>query len=431
MKKKLFVILLALTTSFTFAQTGHLMQGVGAFNMSMGGAATGQPLDINGALQWNPASISVFNTKIITFDIGLMSSSPTIYSTVPTQTGSFVSGSTEDDKGISPLPSFAMVFGKENSKHTFGVSVFGVSGFGVTFPESTSNPINFPQSMGGFGRLESNYMLLQVGFTYAYQLSDKFSVGIEPTIDYATLKVNPNPLASPSQTLGYPNSDNASAFGFGGQIGIFYNSGFGLKLGVSYKTQQYFSDLTFENTYLDGSPAPENKFKMNFPAILSAGMGYSADKFDFALDYRRVFYENTDGFKETGWTQTGAVAGFGWKDMNILSVGLQLKLIKKLPLRLGYTYSSNPINSEVAMYSVEAPAVIENAFQFGLGYIINDRFTLNATFHHGTSSGKTSGPLLNPGMVSSTNPYGAIPGSEVSYDMTTNMVMFGLSYTFK
>jgi len=146
-----------MTTSFAFAQTGHLMQGVGAFNMSMGGASTGQPLDINGALQWNPASISVFNHKIMTFDMGLMSSAPTIYSTVPTSTGSSISGSTKDTKGISPLPSFAMVFGKENSKHTFGISVFGISGFGVTFPESTTNPINFPQSQGGFGRLESNY----------------------------------------------------------------------------------------------------------------------------------------------------------------------------------------------------------------------------------------------------------------------------------
>ena len=431
MKKKILTIMLAMATSFAFAQTGHLMQGIGAFNMSMGGASTGQPLDIDGALQWNPASISVFHKRIMTFDIGLMSSSPTIYSTVPTQTGNAISGSTADDKGISPLPSFAMVFGKENTKHTFGISVFGVSGFGVTFPESQTNPINFPQSMGGFGRLESNYMLMQVGVTYAYQISDKFSIGIEPTLDYASLKVNPNPLASPSQTLGYPNSNTASAFGFGGQVGIFYHSDFGLKLGVSYKTQQYFGDLTFENTYLDGSPAPENQFKMNFPAIFSAGMGYSTDKFDFALDFRRVFYENTDGFDKTGWTETGAVAGFGWKNMSVLSVGLQLKLIHKLPLRLGYTYNSNPIDSDVAMYSVEAPAVIENAFQFGLGYQFSDRFTLNATYHHGMSSGKTSGPLLNPGMVSSTNPYGAIPGSEVSYDMATNMVMFGLSYTFK
>jgi len=431
MKKNILFILLAMTSSFAFAQTGHLMQGVGAFNMSMGGASTGQPLDIDGALQWNPASISVFNTKIITFDVGLMSSYPTIYSTVPTPTGSFISGSTKNTKGISPLPSFAMVFGKKNSKQTFGISVFGISGFGVTFPESTTNPINFPQSSGGFGRLQSNYMMLQVGFTYAYQFSDKFSLGIEPTINYAALKVHPNPLASPSQTLGYPNSDNASAFGFGGQIGMFYNSGFGLKIGVSYKTQQYFSDLTFKNTYLDGSSAPENKFKMNFPAILSAGVGYSTDKFDFAMDYRRVFYENTDGFKEKGWTQTGAVAGFGWKDINVLSVGLQLKLINKLPLRFGYTYSSNPINSKLAMFSVEAPAIIKNAFQFGLGYIINDHITINGTFHHGTSSGKTSGKLLNPRMVSATNPYGAVPGSDVSYDMTTDMVLVGISYTFK
>ncbi len=231
--------------------------------------------------------------------------------------------------------------------------------------------------------------------------------------------------------MGYPNSDNASAFGFGGQVGVFYNSGFGLKIGVSYKTQQYFGDMTFKNTYLDGSAAKDNNFKMNFPAIFSAGLGYSADKFDFALDFRRVFYENTDGFKETGWSETGAVVGFGWKNISILSVGLQLKLINKLPLRFGYTYSSNPIDSEVAMYSVEAPAVVKNAIQFGLGYIINDHITLNATYHHGMSSGKTSGKLLNPRFATPSNPYGAIPGSDVSYDMTTDMVMVGISYTFK
>jgi long-chain fatty acid transport protein len=33
--------------------------------------------------------------------------------------------------------------------------------------------------------------------------------------------------------------------------------------------------------------------------------------------------------------------------------------------------------------------------------------------------------------ISNFPPYGAIPGSEVSYDMTTSMVMVGASYTFK
>jgi long-chain fatty acid transport protein len=32
--------------------------------------------------------------------------------------------------------------------------------------------------------------------------------------------------------------------------------------------------------------------------------------------------------------------------------------------------------------------------------------------------------------ASSSNPYGAIPGSNVSYDMTTDLIMVGISYKF-
>jgi len=206
---KIYVLLISTTV---LAQTGHILQGVGAVNMSMGGAATAQPLDISGALQWNPASVSVFDENILKLDVGLFFSSPKLYSTVPEfdsngmPTGNFYSGVTEDDRGTSILPSLAMVWGKEDSKHTIGVSAFGISGFGVTFPESMTNPINMPQSMGGFGHIESDYMLLQVGFTWAYELTDKISIGIEPTIDYAALELAPNPTASPT-SAGYPSTE--------------------------------------------------------------------------------------------------------------------------------------------------------------------------------------------------------------------------------
>ena len=159
MRKYFLKFAFLMLSTLMYGQAGHVMQGVGAVNMSMGGASTAQPLDISGALQWNPASISTFDSKIFKFDIGLFSSSPKLYSTVPEfnnlgqPTGNFFSGNTEDDRGLSPMPAIAMVWGKEDSKHTFGVSVFGISGFGVTFPQSTTNPINMPQSMGGFGKL--------------------------------------------------------------------------------------------------------------------------------------------------------------------------------------------------------------------------------------------------------------------------------------
>ena len=428
--KQLFVIAAVTFLSCTaVAQTGHIMQGIGARNISMGGAATGQPLDISGVLQWNPAGISAFNNNVFSVNAGLFFSSPELSSTVPTSGGPF-SGVTKDDRGASVMPALAMVWGKKDSKHTFGVSAFGISGFGVTFPQSTTNPINFPQSSQGFGRIESDYMLLQVGFTYAYEVSENFAIGIAPTFNYSSLKLAPNPLASPSMTLGYPVSDRASALGIGAQVGLFYNSGTGFKAGASYKTPQYFGDFEFKNTYLDGSAAPDVTFKMNYPAILSAGLGFSGDKLDLALDYRFVNYKNTDGFAAKGWTNTASVKGFGWENISIVSAGLQYKGIKKLPLRAGYTYSSNPINSELAFFSTPATAIIKNAFQLGVGFELTKKMSLDLAYHHGSSSGSTSGPLLSPMLASSSNPYGAIPGSNVSYKMSTDLIMLGLNVTF-
>ncbi len=429
MKKILSAFTLGFISLCMSAQTGHIMQGIGAVNTSMGGAATGQPLDINGALHWNPAGLSAFQNRIFSVNAGLFYSSPEVRSTVPTPGGP-MSGVTKDERGASVMPALAMVWGKKNSKHTFGVSAFGISGFGVTFPESATNPVTMPQSSGGFGRVQSDYQLMQVGITYAYKLSDQVSVGLAPTFNYSALKLLPNPIAGPSPTKGYPGSDKATAFGVGGQAGIFFNSGHGFKLGASYKSQQYFQEFDFRNTYSDGSQAPNETFRMNYPAIISVGMGYSNKLFDLALDYRYVDYKNTKGFKAKGWNMNGSVAGFGWENISVISAGVQYKALKRMPFRLGYTYSSNPISSELAMFSLPATAIIKHAFQLGFGYEIGSHFTLNGVFHFGTSAGSTRGPLLNPMMANPSNPYGAIPGSEVSYKMNTSMLMFGVNYSF-
>lgn len=445
MKTNLLKLFVLLFSTAMFSQAGHIMQGVGAVNMSMGGAATAQPLDISGALQWNPAAISTFDSNILKFDIGAFFSSPELSSSLPAGMlgagAPGVSGTTEDDRGVSPMPALAFVWGNPDSKHTFGASAFGISGFGVTFPEEAnnplsssfnptvnSNPINYPQQAMGFGRVESDYMLLQIGFTWAFELSDQFSLGVEPTFNYAALELMPNPLANPNEA-GYPSSDKASATGFGAQFGLFYDSGSGFKAGASYKTTQKFSEFDFENTYLNNSTGT-NSFQMDYPAILSFGLGYSTDDIDLALDYRMVNYENTDGFEASGWTQTASVAGFGWENINIISAGLQYKGIDKLPLRVGYTYSSNPITEELAFFSVPATAIIKNAFQFGFSYEASENLSLDAVYHYGTSGGSTEGLMLSPLAVAPSNPLGALPGTSVSYDMTTSMIMVGLSYTF-
>jgi long-chain fatty acid transport protein len=459
MKKNILLFVFLLYSSIVLSQTGHIMQGIGSVNMSMGGAATAQPIDISGPLHWNPAAISVFNKNILKFDIGLFYSSPELSASMPGgmlwQAGDFgpgspaspaVYGTTKDDRGVSPMPALAMVWGKEDSKHTFGASVFGISGFGVTFPQDTnlpmdtngnpnpnwdpnnSNPVNWPQN-SGFGHIESDYSLLQIGLTWAYELTESLSIGITPTLNYASLELMPNPTANPNSS-GYPSTDATSALGKGAQFGVFYDSKIGFKLGASYKTTQSFGDFDFDNEYLDNTTS-ESSFSMDYPAILSFGLGYSKGDFDFALDYRSVDYENTKGFSTTGWTQTRSIAGFGWENVNIVSAGVQFKGINKFPMRLGYTYSSNPITEDVAFFNIPATAIIKNAFQLGFGYQVSEKVTLNAVYHFGDSGKATEGKILDPSMASSSNLYGAIPGTSVSYDMTTSMVMMGISYKFK
>ena len=284
--------------------------------------------------------------------------------------------------------------------------------------------------MGGFGHIESDYLLLQIGLTYSYEISENLSIGFAPTINYAGLELAPNPISSPSQTLGYPNSDQATALGYGGQIGIFYQSESGFKLGASYKSQQFFSDFEFDSKYLDGSVAPDVAFNMDFPAIISVGLGYSMDMLDIALDYRMVDYENTAGFEDSGWTPTASVAGFGWENISIISAGIQYNGIDKLPLRLGYTYNSNPIPEDLVFHSVPATAIIQSAFQIGVGYEVNSNLDINLMYHHGLSDGKTSGQLLSPFLIDANNPLGKVPSSDVSYEMTTDLIMLGVSYTF-
>jgi long-chain fatty acid transport protein len=421
------------------------MQGVGAQNMSMGGAATAQPIDISGALQWNPAAVSHFNSTIIKVDLGLFFSSPELSSSLPADMlgpGSPpLSGTTLDDRGISPMPAVAVVWGKPDSRHTFGASAFGISGFGVTFPEEAnnplsptfnpmenSNPINYPQEAMGFGRIESDYGLFQMGFTWAYDLTDNLALGIQPTFNYATLELMPNPTANPNMS-GYASTDKASAIGYGAQFGIFYHSDNGLNLGASYKTKQKFSEFEFNNTYIDGAEAT-SKFEMNYPSIISAGIGYTTGNFDFAGDYRYVTYENTEGFSTSGWTETASVAGFGWENISIISVGLQFRGIEKLPLRAGYTYNTNPIPDELAFFNAPATAIIQNAFQVGFSFLPSESISIDATYHHGMSSGTTSGPMYNPMLIGDNNPMGMIPGSSVGYNMTTDLIMVGFGYKF-
>ncbi|MBK9018242.1 MAG: outer membrane protein transport protein [Saprospiraceae bacterium] len=450
--KNLLIALFTILAASLFAQTGHVLQGAGAVNFSMGGAGTALPIDVNGALQWNPASITAFDRTELALSVAYFTAAPEVFAKVVQPDGQggtmTIQGTTEDEKGASPLPTLGAVFANPDSKFAFGISAFGISGFGVDYPATTdlptpdnqnfdpnnSNPLLYPQNFGGFGHLNSNYQLMQLGLTGAYEITEGFSIGLAPTFNYSSLLIEPVPIAAPSEK-GYPIGEKASALGIGAQAGLFFQLPAGINFGLAYKSTQFFQDFEIDGNYVDGSAAPTTNFNMDYPAIFTAGAAYTNENFDIAVDYRFINYEKTDGFEKTGWVigengfPTGAVAGFGWKDVNVIAAGVQLKMIDKLPIRLGYTYSSNPITEDNVFFSSAAPAVIKHAVQAGFSYMVNDNLGIHLAYHRGIGEDVT-GQLMNPQFITAEDPLGKVPGSEITSKMHTDVLLLGVSYGF-
>jgi len=413
-------VAIALFAGGAVAQQGHVLNGVGAVNQGMAGVATGLPNDASGAIQWNPATVSAIDCCDMQFSMELFQSDLEMYSAV-TVPGP-MSGSTDSDLGLAAIPSFAMVHELGDSDWTFGLGAFGVAGFGVDFAADASNPILMPPP-NGFGQIFSDYQMLQVLPTFSKQVDEHWSFGFAPTINQARLSVHPAPFASPDDANGdltpsYPSaSAGADAWGFGGQIGVFYDSLDDWTFGASYKTTQNFE--TFEFNAVDEVGMPRMlKFDMDFPAITSLGIGYTGiDRWKMGLDIRHIDYANTDGFSESGFDMTGAAKGFGWDSISVVALAAQYEASPNLTLRGGLSFNDSPIDAGNVGMNLPAPAIIEQHLALGATYKITEHMLLDVAWHHGFEN-DVAGEMQMP--------TGPVAGSTVQPTMSTDSLIFGL-----
>ena len=427
-------LLVALFSAPAVAQTGHALNGVGAVNQSMAGAGTALPLDPSGAIHWNPASISGLETSEIQFSMEMMRPSLTLESTafVPDGLGGFVpfSGSTEGTDGIFAIPSFGMVY-KTDGPWTFGMGAYGISGFGVNYPGDAMNPITAPQSDGGFGSIYSQFGMLQVAPTFAYQVNDKWSIGFAPTINQAVLAVDPFPAATPGAD-GYPGANHtASAWGYGGQVGVYYMDDMsGISFGASYKSTQKFEDFEWNANESDDILS----FGMDYPAMASFGVGFSGmEGWKFAADARYIDYANTNGFGDPSFDPASGdsvVDGFGWDSIMVFALGAQYEVDDCLSFRCGYAMNDNPVPSENSFFNVHAPGIVEQHASVGLTYCVGKDFYFDLTYRMAFENVLTGplGGMYDPGDGGDDVPLGT--DSTVSSTLSTDSLLIGFRVKF-
>jgi len=434
-------IVFTLSASMSFGQTGHVLNGVGPIDQGMSGAGMAAPQDALTALHWNPAAILARPGK--TLDIGLQLMMPTSTVTSEVQQGAFgpgfgppvlLSGSADSDAGPFPIPSIGFIFNKPESRLAFGLSAYGVGGFGVDYAGSNTNPIltpQMPQGGMGFGAVESTFMLLQVSPTIAYKVNDNIWVGLSPTLNLASLELSVFPGTAPQfiDAFGtptipqddlplYPDAPAAWATGFGFQVGIHAVVNEDVSVGISFKSPQKFSDFEYDP---QTAGAADYTFRMDFPTIISGGIAYTGvDKLILAADVRYIDYANTKGFDEVGFDDRFAVKGFGWDAITVVALGLQYEVADGVPVRFGYSWNDNPIGDDVAFFNTPAPALVMSHISGGISFNVTDKIKASFAGQYALNT-EVEGEWKNPMF-----PGGSNPATMVRSELSTLTIIGGL-----
>ncbi len=352
------LILTALAPLSQLQAQGIAVTGVGPVNRSMGGAGTAAPLDAIGALHWNPGSISALQCNEIGFGTELLSASITLSSNF----GPGASGSTNSDAGWAAIPTIGWVHHLDGTPMTIGMGIYGVAGFKNNMPRDLTNPVLDGTTIPGVGPAFGSAEILQIAPTLSYQLTDRLSVGLAPTITTQTVVLDP--LGPPITAAITDAQGNRMAWGGGFQVGAYYRSEYGINAGATFKSKQWIETLDFQTA------GGRVTFNLDYPTIVSLGLSYTGmENWTFAIDGRYFDYEHTDGYRELGWRSVFAGA-----------VGVQYRATDRLSARFGYNFNQNPIESGAVATNLISPLIQDMNFSTGATYMFTNQVALNAAY---------------------------------------------------
>lgn len=416
------------------AQFGPIISGAGPINRSMGGASTAAPLSASGALLWNPATLSGLEGSQIDVGAELLFPHATMSSSVPA--GAFgpgvppvdLSGNTKGSDMVFALPTIAMSYRPEESPFTYGLGIFAVAGFGLNYAGSTTNPVlSPPPPVGlGFGPIFSQYQVLQIAPALVYDVNEQLSVSISPLLDLGVLQVDPSVISAPDDANGdtfatYPSGTHSgAAWGAGFNLGVYYKAG-DWGFGSSYKSPQWFQSYSYNQTNELGLPRT-TEYNLDLPAIVSVGTSYKGiDRVLLAADVRYIDLANTNGFGDSGFAPNGALLGVGYQSIFAVALGTQYMVTDATSVRLGYSWSENPIPAGQTSANVASPLYTQHILSAGLSYQLTDAFSLSVAYSHGFDNSST-GPIVLPG--------GAVPGTSITSRSSVDSIMFGATVKF-
>ncbi|MBL4661370.1 MAG: outer membrane protein transport protein [Alcanivoracaceae bacterium] len=363
----------------------------------------------------------------------------------------------KSDNQLFPIPSFG--WNKMlTDRSSFGVMVYGNGGMNTEYQGGTANVFNpgtgtivtAPGLFGG-GTTGVDLMQLFVVPTYSMKVGENSSIGFGVIGAFQRFKatglrnfggvtLDPNHLTDqvfdPATGEVLRRNGYATSTGFGFKLGFNSEIQDGLRLAGSYQSTIKMSEFDeYRGLFAENG---------DFDIPETWTVGISADvgtKGVFVLDFQRIKYNDVKsigngidpltsgqcldalnsvlfgGPAEASGSGCGGGSngfGFGWNDMSIVKLGYEWQQNDVWTFRVGYSVTSQPIDSSEVIFNILAPAVIEDHFTAGFTKELSDKSEITMSFMYGKGD-----------KVSGQNPFD--PGQTLSIEM--DQYQLGFTYS--
>jgi len=285
-----------------------------------------------------------------------------------------------------------------------GITVFGNGGMNTTYPGGTTDCTGLlagaspsANALCGMGTLGVDLMQLTVAPTVAYKVSDAHAFGLSPLLVFQQFKASglqafqmlPGASNDPASLT---NNGRDSSTGIGIRLGYLGKLSDQVSIGASYSPKISMSRFNdYAGLFADGG-------KFDIPENYGVGIAFQATpSVQVALDYNRINYSKVPSIGNPAGFNMGASdgGGFGWKDVNVVKLGVQWQMNQKTTLRFGVNKGTNPVTSANITPNILAPGVMKTHITFGGTYAMSSMSELSWHFMHAPRVSVTGPSLIN------------------------------------
>jgi len=404
------------------ATNGYFPHGYGIKAKGMGGVSTALAQDSLGGAT-NPAAMVWAGSRM---DIGLDLFMPKRDAERSGAGIPSLNGKVDSDNTRFYVPEFGynrMV----GDNLSLGVSVYGNGGMNTTYPQGNFNCGAGPANMlCGSDSLGQDLSQLIVAPTVAYKLNAQHAVGLSLLLGYQHFKAfGLQAFQGLSSAPGsVTNNGYDSSTGIGLRLGYQGRISDMLTIGAAYAPKMKMGKFDKYKGLFAGDGG------FDIPSHYSIGVAFMpSPAWTLALDVGRINYSDVASVSNPSSNQAPLGAangpGFGWKNVDVVKIGVAWRMSDAWTLRAGYNKGDNPITPADVSFNIIAPGVTKDHYTAGFTYALDKDSEISAALMVAPRQSVTGPSLFNsPALV----PPGGLGGNET---IGMKQTSFGLAWARK